>query len=116
MSSGLGRNWHVHVLIIICKRPSMNIPKIECFALYLHFIINIQNVYIFFNLGIKRVLYLRYNRITQVWLAITTSRYHFWRMTSMIEAYCTGKCACQLLIKSCVIHEAMNGCKNLKIH
>ena len=30
---------------------------------YLHFIINIKNVKIIFNLGIKTVLYLKYNRI-----------------------------------------------------
>ena len=33
----------------------------------------------------------------------------FWRMSSMLEAYCTSKLgSCQLI---CVIHEAMNGCK-----
>ena len=42
-------------------------------------------------------------------------QYHFWRMSSMFEAYGTGKCAWQLSIKCCVIHEAMNGCKILKI-
>ena len=43
-------------------------------------------------------------------------QYHFLGMSSMFEVYCTGKCAWQLSIKYCVIHEAMNGCKNLKIH
>ena len=42
-------------------------------------------------------------------------QYHFWRMRLPFEAYCTGK-AWQLSIKICVIYEAMNGCKNLKIH
>ena len=43
-------------------------------------------------------------------------QYHFWRMSSMFEAYCTGKWVWQLSIKCCVNHEALNGCKNLKIH
>ena len=37
-------------------------------------------------------------------------------MNLMFEANCTGKLAWQLSIKICVSHEAMNGCKNLKIH
>ena len=37
--------------------------------------------------------------------------YHFWRLGSMFEAYCTGA-----VNQIRVIHEAMNGCKNLKIH
>ena len=41
---------------------------------------------------------------------------HFKRMNLMFEAYCTGKRAWQLSIKFCVIHEAMNGFKNLNIH
>ena len=41
---------------------------------------------------------------------------HIWRMNLMFEAYCTGKWAWQLSIKFCVVHEAMNGCKILKIH
>ena len=36
---------------------------------------------------------------------------HFWRMSSMFEAYCTGK-----FNQIFVIHETMNGCKNLKMH
>ena len=40
-------------------------------------------------------------------------QYHFWRMSAMFEAYCTGKL---FVNQICVIHEAMNGCKNLKIH
>ena len=43
-------------------------------------------------------------------------KYHFWQMSSMFEACCTGKRAWQLSIKFCVIHEAINSCKNLKIH
>ena len=39
---------------------------------------------------------------------------HIWRMDSMFEANCVGKLAWQLSIKFCVIHEAMNSCKNLK--
>ena len=35
-------------------------------------------------------------------------------MSSIFEAYCTGKLARQLSIEVCVNHEAMNGCKNLK--
>ena len=35
--------------------------RIHC--LYLHFIINILNIKIIFNLGIKTVFYLKYNRI-----------------------------------------------------
>ena len=43
-------------------------------------------------------------------------QYHFWRMSSMLlEAYCTSKLAWKLSIIF-VIHEAMNGCKNLKIY
>ena len=43
-------------------------------------------------------------------------QFHFGRMNLMFEAYCTGKRAWQLSIKFCVIHEAMNSCKILKIH
>ena len=43
-------------------------------------------------------------------------KYHFWGIKAMFEAYCTGKRAWQLSIKFCVIHEAMNSCKNLKTH
>ena len=43
-------------------------------------------------------------------------QYHFWQMNLMFEAYCTDKRASQLSIKVYVIHEAMNGCKNLKIY
>ena len=39
-----------------------------------------------------------------------------WRMNSMFEANCTVKRAWQLSIKFCVVHEAMNVCKILKIH
>ena len=41
---------------------------------------------------------------------------HIWWMNSMFEANCKGKWAWQLLIKFCVIHEALNVFKNLKIH
>ena len=41
---------------------------------------------------------------------------HFWQMCSIFQAYCTGKSAWQLSIKVCVIHEAINGCKNLKVY
>ena len=34
---------------------------------------------------------------------------HIWQMNLIVEANCTGKCAWQLSIKFCVIHEAMNG-------
>ena len=43
-------------------------------------------------------------------------RYHFWRISSMFETYCTGKLAWQLSNKCCVNYEAINGCKNVKIH
>ena len=43
----------------------MNIPKIEYIAYKLHFIINISNKNIL-NLGIKTVLYLKYNRINRL--------------------------------------------------
>ena len=33
-----------------------------------------------------------------------------------VKVNCTGKGAWQLSIKLCVVHEAMNGCKILKIH
>ena len=35
---------------------------------------------------------------------------HFWRMSLMFEAYCTGA-----VNYICVIHEAMKGCKNIKV-
>ena len=41
-------------------------------------------------------------------------QYHFLQMNSMFEGYCTGKLAAVSQI--CVIHEAMNGCKNIKIN
>ena len=41
---------------------------------------------------------------------------HIWRMNWIFEVNCTGKWAWQLSIKFCVVHEAMNGCKILKIH
>ena len=40
-------------------------------------------------------------------------QYHFWRMSSMFEAYCTVSLAA--VNQTPVIHKAMNGCKNLKI-
>ena len=43
-------------------------------------------------------------RSTPMWSAVNHNR----RMSSIFEANCTGK--------FCVVHEAMNGCKNLKIH
>ena len=43
-------------------------------------------------------------------------QYHIWRMNLMFEDNRTGKCAWQLSVKFCLVHEAMNGCKNLKIH
>ena len=55
-------------------------------------------------------------RATQVWLDVKQHQCHIWRMNSMFEANCAGKLAWQLPIKFCVVHEAMNGCKNLKIH
>ena len=48
-------------------------------------------------------------------LSITTS-VSYLAKNSMFEANCTGKWASLLSIKFCVVHEAMNGCKNLKIH
>ena len=39
---------------------------------------------------------------------------HIWRLNSLFEANYTGKWTWQLLVKFCVVHEAMNGCKNLK--
>ena len=41
---------------------------------------------------------------------------HIWRMNLMFEANYTGKRAWQLSIKFCVVHEAMNGSKNVKIY
>ena len=41
---------------------------------------------------------------------------HIWRKNSMFERNCTDKLAWQLSIKFCVVHEAMNSCKILKIH
>ena len=38
-------------------------------------------------------------------------QYHFWRMSSMFEANCLAA-----VNQIFVIHEAMNGCKNLMIH
>ena len=57
-------------------------------------------------------------RATQVWLAVNhnTSVTSFWRMNSMFEINCNGKVAWQLSINFFVVHEAMNGCQNLKIH
>ena len=55
-------------------------------------------------------------RATQVWLDVKQHQCHIWRMNSMFEANFAGKLAWQLPIKFCVGHEAMNGCKNLKIH
>ena len=43
-------------------------------------------------------------------------QYHSWQMSSVFVAYCMGKLPWQLSFKCCAIHEAMNGCKNLKIH
>ena len=42
---------------------SMNIPKIEFIAYINILLINIYNEIYFFDLGIKTVLYLKYNRI-----------------------------------------------------
>ena len=41
---------------------------------------------------------------------------HIWGKNLMFQANCMGKLAWQLSIKVCVVLEAMNGCKNLKIH
>ena len=41
---------------------------------------------------------------------------HNWVMDLMFEANCMGKLAWQLSIKFCVVHEAMNCCKNLKVN
>ena len=41
---------------------------------------------------------------------------NIWQMISMFETICTGKWAWQLSVKFVVVHEAMNSCKNLKIH
>ena len=42
---------------------------------------------------------------------------HFWRMNSMFGANCTdGQVSLEVVNQMCVFHEAMNGCKNLKIH
>ena len=41
-------------------------------------------------------------------------KYHIWRMNWVFEANCTGKWVWQLSINFCVVHDAMNGCKNLK--
>ena len=50
-------------------------------------------------------------------LSITSSQhqYHFWRMSSMFKAL-HGQVSLAALNQIYVIHEAMNGCKNLKIH
>ena len=42
---------------------STNIPKTEFIFLYLHFIIHYLKYKKYFNLGVKTVLYLKYNRI-----------------------------------------------------
>ena len=38
-------------------------------------------------------------------------QYHFWRMSSTLE-----QVSLAAVNQMCVIYEAMNGCKNLKIH
>ena len=38
--------------------------------------------------------------------------YHFWGMSLMFD----GQVSLAAVNQFCVIHEAMNGCKNLKIH
>ena len=41
-------------------------------------------------------------------------QYHFWRMSGMFEL--RGQVSLAAVNQICVIHEAMNSCKNLKIH
>ena len=44
-------------------------------------------------------------------------QYHFWRMSLMFDAYLLhGQVTLAAVSQMCVIYEAMNGCKNLKIH
>ena len=103
-------------------RDSMNIPKLNLlliFTFYYKYLKYKKNVY---NLGIKTVLHLKYNRINGLVGVGTGSlkeqtrdlfcmcdsgvvryqsqhQYHFWRMSSMFEAYCTRKWDWQLSIK-----------------
>ena len=41
---------------------------------------------------------------------------HLWRMNSIFEAYLHGLVSLAAISHICVIHETMNGCKNLKVH
>ena len=41
---------------------------------------------------------------------------HFCQITMMLEAYCMGMVWLAAVSQICVIHEAMNGCENVKIH
>ena len=42
-------------------------------------------------------------------------QYHFWLMSSMVRSVLHGQVSLAAVNQICVIHEAMNSCKNLKI-
>ena len=41
---------------------------------------------------------------------------YFWRMSSMLESILHGQVSLAAVNHICIIHEAMNNCKNLKVH
>ena len=43
-------------------------------------------------------------------------QFHFWRKSSNVRSVLHGQVSLAAVNQMCVIHEAMNVCKNLKIH
>ena len=53
-----------------------------------------------------------FGRATQVWIAVN----HNTSVTSDVRSVLHGQVSVAAVNHICVIHEAMNGCKNIKVH